>query len=252
MKQQMLELSKLSVSYGNIRALRDVCVSVPPGEHLAIIGPSGSGKTTLLRCVAGLMRPDRGCVRWGDAIWFDGNDASATAHWVQPEDRHIGMIAQSPGLWPHMTALQHLVFVLRCRDVPRRDRHSRAMEMLTLVSMQHRADHRPAQLSGGEAQRLALARALIGGSGLLVLDEPLGQLDIILRRQLGPEIVQIAKQIGATVMHVTHDPADALQLADRVLVLEDGVITQLDTPAQLCSHPATEFVRQIVSALHPG
>ncbi len=235
-----ITIDNLVAAYGNVRAVDKLSLHAAAGEHVVIIGPSGSGKTTLLRCVAGLHRPAGGRIACGERVWDD-----RTTH-VAPEQRQIGMIAQNPGLWPHMTALQHLRFVLRCRGVKRSQRDAQAREMLTLVSMFHRASHRPSELSGGEAQRLALARALIAGSRVLLLDEPLGQLDIALRRELGPVIREVAGRMGATVLHVTHDPADALSLADTVVAVENGVITQVGSPDALRSKPATPFVAQVV------
>lgn len=236
-----ITITDLTVRYGPVHALRKVNLLAPSAQHVAIIGPSGSGKTTLLRCVAGLHRPNSGQITCGDDRWNDNNTC------VRPELRRIGMIAQNPGLWPHMTARQHLRLVLKCRGVPRQQREAEAQQMLQRVAIAHRADHKPSQLSGGEAQRLALARALIGGSRLLLLDEPLSQLDILLRRELAAVIHQAASQMQATVLHVTHDPVDALQWAHQIAIVEDGSLTQQGTPAQLRKNPATEFVRQVVN-----
>lgn len=235
-----ITIEQLSVSYGSVDALRGVSLRVEAGAHVAIIGPSGSGKTTMLRCVAGLHKPDAGRIVCGEETWCGGNTC------IAPEKRRIGMIAQNPGLWPHMTALQHLRFVLKCRGVPRRERHAEAGRMLAIVSIDHRASHRPSELSGGEGQRLALVRALIGGSRVLLLDEPLGQIDIALRQELGPVIRDLARKMGATVLHVTHDPNDAMSLADQIVVLEAGVVTQIASPMELKERPATAFVQQVI------
>ena len=238
-----LRVAHLAVRYGAVTALHDVSLGVAPGEHVAIIGPSGSGKSSLLRSVAGLIRPTGGVIRWNDELWFD---ASGTG-WVEPEHRRIGMIAQQPALWPHLTARAHLTRVLGWRGVARRERGAQADELLELVGIAHRATHRPAQLSGGEQQRLALARALVGGSRVLLLDEPLGQLDLVRRRELGREMCRIAREMNAAVLHVTHDPADALTLADRLVVLEEGAISQMGTPAEAIARPASAFVAQVVA-----
>jgi len=213
---QPLVVDGLSVTLGRVRVLDGYALSVGPREHLCIVGPSGSGKSTLLRCVAGLIAPDAG------RIVCDGvalSDVAARIH-VAPESRRIGMVAQHPALWPHLSARKHLLTVLRWRGVARDARRAEAERLLELVRIAHRADHRPSELSGGEAQRLALARALCGGSRILLLDEPLGQLDAPLRRDLGQELAAIVRAAKAIVLHVTHDPEEAERLADRVVRLE--------------------------------
>lgn len=237
-----LNVEALSVQYGHIQAVREVSLSVQPGEHIAIIGPSGSGKSSLLRSVAGLIRPAAGRITWADETWFDTDGTQ----WIEPEHRRIGMIAQQPALWPHLTARAHLMRVLGWRGVERRDRAGQTERLLELVGIAHRATHRPAELSGGEQQRLALARALVGGSRLLLLDEPLGQLDLVRRRELGREMSRIAQEMGAAVLHVTHDPTDAMSLADRIVVLEGGRILQHGTPDEIRSQPAGAFVEAVV------
>ncbi len=251
-----LNVEAISVEYGHIHAVREVSLGVRPGEHVAIIGPSGSGKSSLLRSVAGLIRPAAGRITWSDETradetrlvetWFD----TAGTRWVEPEHRRIGMIAQQPALWPHLTARAHLIRVLGWRGVRKRDRSGQTDRLLELVGIAHRATHRPAELSGGEQQRLALARALVGGSRLLLLDEPLGQLDLVRRRELGREMSRIAREMGAAVLHVTHDPTDAMSLADRIVVLEEGRMTQQGTPNEISSKPAGAFVEAVDRMRH--
>ena len=239
-----LRIEHLTVRYGDVTALRDVSLGVAPGEHVAIIGPSGSGKSSLLLSVAGLIRPADGVIRWNEDRWFDAEGSA----FVRPEHRRIGMLAQQPALWPHLTARRHLLRVLAWRGVPRRERGDEADRLLELVGISHRAAHRPAELSGGEQQRLALARALVGGSRILLLDEPLGQLDLVRRRELGAEMCRVAREMDAAVLHVTHDPTDALTLADRVVVLEEGEISQRGTPKEIRASPATGFIAKVVAA----
>jgi len=238
MTQASLTLSNLEVAYGDIRALTTVTLEVPWGTHVTLLGPSGAGKSTLLRAVAGLVAPATGSVRWGQDYWSDAQRSV----WVPPEQRRIGMVAQDPALWPNLTAAEHLALALRWRGVHRSARPARIDELLKQVRLTGRAGHRPAGLSGGEAQRLAVARALAGGSRLLLLDEPLGQLDAELRPAMAAEIRQIAGAARATVLHVTHDPAEALSLGDLVVVLEGGRLIQSSRPAELTERPRTRFV----------
>jgi ABC-type Fe3+/spermidine/putrescine transport system ATPase subunit len=236
-RDHALHLVDVTVRHDQHAVLDTVSLTVQAGEHVAIIGPSGAGKTTLLRVVAGFVRPTAGRVGLGDVKW-----SVADGTFLPPERRLLGMVAQDLALWPHLSAEEHLSFVLRHRGVARAERASLARALLDRVGLGSRARHRPSQLSGGEAQRLALARALAGGSRLLLLDEPLGQLDVDLRRRLAREMADVAAERGTTTLHVTHDTEDAFDLAGQVAVLEEGRLVQLAKPSVLRQSPATAFV----------
>jgi ABC-type Fe3+/spermidine/putrescine transport system ATPase subunit len=185
-----------------------------------------------------LVRPEAGSICWGEVVWFDARGE----RWVPPEARQLGMVSQDPALWPHLTVVEHLELALRWRAVDRRDRPDRVRELLAMVRLEERAGQRPGGLSGGEAQRLALARSLAGGARLLLLDEPLGQLDAELRPALASEIRRIARAAGTTVLQVTQDPAEAFTYGDRTWVLEQGRMVQWGRPAELTQEPRTRFV----------
>ncbi len=217
MTAALLRLAGVVRAPGGRAVLRGVDLAVAPGERVALLGPSGAGKTTLLRLVAGFDAPDAGAVELrGRVVARDGRVV------VPPERRDLGMVFQDLALWPHMTVLGNLLFVLRARRVPRREREARAREMLALVGLADRADAKPGELSGGEQQRVALARALVARPSLLLLDEPLASLDPGLRERLRGEIVRLHGEMGFALLHVTHDAAEAEALADRLLVLAEG------------------------------
>lgn len=239
-----LRINALRLCYKSLTVVDGVSLHIDQGEHLAIIGPSGSGKTSLLRCIAGLVRPGHGSIQFHGAFW-NREDGQIL---VPPERRRIGMIAQDLALWPHLTARQHLEVTLKWRGMSRRQRPDEVARLLQLVKLSDRAGHRPGLLSGGEGQRLALARALAGGCRLLLLDEPLGQLDLPLRRSLGVEIHQLTRKLNATLLHVTHDPEDAFRAADRIAVMEAGRISQCGPPDSLRQEPRGEFARAIVES----
>lgn len=235
-----LELRRLVVQPGPGFVLAETTLEAQPGEHVALIGPSGSGKSTLLRAVAGFLAPQSGEIRWGDTCWSHAGSID-----VSPAARRIGMVAQDLALWPHMTAREHLRFALRCRGTRGKTQRAEADRLLARVGLAERSGHRPAALSGGESQRLALARALAGGSRLLLLDEPLGQLDAALHAALAPTIADVARDMGAAVLHATHDPDDAFNLAQRVAVLEGGRLVAYATPTELAARPTTEFLAAV-------
>jgi putative spermidine/putrescine transport system ATP-binding protein len=231
-----IEFRTVSRVYGEVRAVDDVSFSIEPGEFFAMLGPSGSGKTSCLRLVAGFDAPDAG------AVLLDGQDVSA----VPPYERNVNTVFQDYALFPHMTVLENVAYGPRVKGVERGARERRAREMLDLVQLGALGERRPAQLSGGQRQRVALARALINHPSVLLLDEPLGALDLKLREEMQIELKGLQKKLGVTFVYVTHDQGEALSMADRVAVFNKGAIEQLAAPRELYTRPQTEFVARFV------
>ncbi len=227
-----LELSGLTRHYGDVRAVDGVDLTVAGGERFALLGPSGSGKTTILRVVAGFEAPDAGHVALG----------GRPVEGLPPERRNIGVVFQDYALFPHRSVAQNVEFGLRMRKVGKTERRDRVAQMLTLVGLTREADRRPDQLSGGQRQRVALARALAPSPALLLLDEPLANLDRRLRESLRDELVAITDAVGITSVLVTHDQEEALSFADRIGVLRDGRLAQVGAPAEVWQSPTDTFV----------
>ncbi|HEY4616232.1 MAG TPA: ABC transporter ATP-binding protein [Citricoccus sp.] len=225
-----LALDQVHKQFADFTAVRPTDLTVPAGEFFALLGPSGCGKTTTLRMVAGLETPTSGSIRIG------GRDVTA----LPPYKRPVNTVFQSYALFPHMSVKENVAFGLRRRRV--RDWKARAEEYLRLVELEHLADRRPAQLSGGQQQRVALARALVNQPEILLLDEPLGALDMKLRRQMQSELKRIQSEVGLTFIHVTHDQEEAMSMADRLAVMNEGRIEQIGTPEDLYHLPRTAFV----------
>jgi spermidine/putrescine transport system ATP-binding protein len=232
----MLTVTNLSVSYGEFAAVSDVSFGVSRGEFVSILGPSGCGKTTLLRAIAGYVYPDAG------EIVLNGKPIT----YASPQQRRIGMVFQNYALFPHMTVAQNIGFALALERRPSTEIKARVAEMLAMVRLEGFDARRPAELSGGQQQRVALARALAFSPQLLLLDEPLGALDLRLREAMQLEIRRIQRETGVTALFVTHDQGEALAMSDRVAVMNSGRIEQLDTPRAIYSSPATTFVAQFV------
>ena len=236
-----LKIDRVSKSFdGRSPVLGDVSLSVEDGEFLALLGPSGSGKTTLLNIISGLTAPDSG------RLVLNGEDITS----VPAARRRFGMVFQSYALFRHMSVADNIGFGLRVMDRSERpskaDRKTRVEELLTMIDMAGYGDRYPAQLSGGQRQRVAMARALAIDPRLLLLDEPFSALDALVRRDLRGSVRDLQRKVGVTAILVTHDQAEAFEVADRVAVMREGAIEQIGTPDELRAHPATPFVESFL------
>jgi iron(III) transport system ATP-binding protein len=229
-----LEISKITRKFGSAVAVNEVSLSISEGELFFLLGPSGCGKTTLLRMVAGLYQPDAGQIR------FRGQDLLAKPI----EKRNIGMVFQNYSLWPHMTVFDNVAYGLKMRKIDRNEIAKRVSSALTIVDMQGMDDRKPGALSGGQQQRIALARALVYEPELILLDEPLSNLDAKLRKEMRAEIKRIQRQLKVTMVYVTHDQEEAAAMADRMALMNKGEIEQVGTPGDLYAHPASIFAAQ--------
>jgi putative spermidine/putrescine transport system ATP-binding protein len=231
-----IEFHNVSRDFAEVRAVDDVSFSVAEGEFFAMLGPSGSGKTTCLRLIAGFEQPDSG------TLLIHGDSSAGRP----PDERDVNTVFQVYALFPHMNVLDNVAYALMVRGVDKTTRHKRAGELLTLVKLQGLGGRKPAQLSGGQRQRVALARALINQPRVLLLDEPLGALDLKLREQMQTELKALQRQLGITFVYVTHDQAEALAMSDRLAVFNHGRIEQIGTPEDVYENPATAFVAGFV------
>jgi len=223
-------------TFGNVRALDDVSLNIEKGELFFLLGPSGCGKTTLLRMIAGFYFPD------GGRILFDDRDVSLTP----PHQRNTGMVFQNYALWPHMSVRENLAFGLEMHKVSEKDRDERVSKALEMVQMQDYAERSPNQLSGGQQQRVALGRALVLEPDVLLLDEPLSNLDARLRLEMRDQIARIHEELDLTMVYVTHDQAEALSMADRMAIMQRGKIGQLGAPREVYNRPHSRFVADFI------
>jgi spermidine/putrescine transport system ATP-binding protein len=235
-----VELRAVTKRFGSLTAVNAVTLKVRKGEFLSLLGPSGCGKTTSLRLIAGFEQPDEGEVLIG------GKDASA----APPYRRDVNTVFQQYALFPHMSVIDNVAYGLKQRKVGKPERHARAREALELVRMTGRETDRPSMLSGGQQQRVALARALVMNPRVLLLDEPLGALDLKLRKEMQIELKRIQHQVGITFIYVTHDQEEALSMSDRVAVMSNGVIEQLDEPRAIYDRPLTPFVADFIGDMN--
>lgn len=225
-----LILTRITKEYGDFKAVDDLSLTIPKGSFFALLGPSGCGKTTTLRMIAGLEEPTVGSIHIGQT------DITTT----KPYQRPINTVFQNYALFPHLTIFENIAFGLRRRGVKEVD--EAVNKVLNLVELPHLASRKPTQLSGGQQQRIALARAIVNRPALLLLDEPLGALDLKLRRQMQIELKWIQKEVGLTFVHVTHDQEEAMTMADTIAVMNEGQIEQMGSPADLYDNPETAFV----------
>jgi iron(III) transport system ATP-binding protein len=239
-----LQIRGLTKKFGSFTALRNISLDIFEGEFVCFLGPSGCGKTTLLRAIAGLDIQTHG------SIVQAGRDISI----LPPTERDFGIVFQSYALFPNLTVTRNVAYGLENRKLPRDQINSRVTELLDLVSLSDQGDKYPAQLSGGQQQRVALARALATSPGLLLLDEPLSALDAKVRGHLRNEIKDLQMRLAVTTIMVTHDQEEALTMADRIVVMDNGVIDQIGTPVEIYSTPATSFVADFIGVMNfiPG
>ena len=235
-----VEIRNVALAFGATEVLRDISVSVAPGEFFALLGPSGSGKSTLLRLIAGFNQHQRGEVLIG------GRDITGTPPWK----RNVGMVFQSYALWPHMSVAENVAFGLEERRLPRDEVRRRVAAALDLVGLRELDHRRPNELSGGQQQRVAIARTLAIEPQVLLLDEPLSNLDAKLRVQTRRELVALQRRLGITTIFVTHDQEEAMTTCQRIAVMDKGVIQQVGTPMELFDRPANRFVAQFVGTVN--
>ena len=232
----IVSIRNLSRTFGTVQAVAPLDLDIYEGEFITLLGPSGSGKTTVLRMIAGFEKPDTG------TISISNKDVSQLA----PYDRDVNTVFQDYALFPHMDVISNIEYGLRVKGIDRAERRTRALAALKQVRLEGFENRKPAQLSGGQRQRVALARALVNRPSVLLLDEPLGALDLKLREQMQIELKELQRQVGITFIFVTHDQEEALTMSDRIAVFNHGRIEQLDTPEVIYSKPATEFVSEFV------
>ena len=236
MSEPLLRAEGLVKSFGDTRVLQDLSFEVKAGEFVTLLGPSGCGKTTTLRILAGLLAPDRGRVLLG------GKDIT----FAPPEKRDLNTVFQNYALFPHMNVEKNISYGLRMRGVKKEQWKPRVQEMLRLVQLEGYEKRMPSELSGGQCQRVAIARSVILQPKILLLDEPLGALDLKLRRQMQIELKEIQKRLGIAFVYITHDQEEALNMSDRIAVMQNGCFEQLGTPEEVYDHPATRFVAEFI------
>ncbi len=233
-----LSIQSLEKSYGDTQVLKGVDLEIADGEYLVLVGPSGCGKSTLLRCIAGLEEITAGGLHIGDVRMND----------VAPQDRNIAMVFQSYALYPHMTVRRNLAFPLEVRKRPQEEIDKAIESVASLLELDELLERFPGQLSGGQRQRVAMGRAMVREPAVFLFDEPLSNLDASLRGHMRAELKRLHRSLGSTFVHVTHDQIEALTLADRILVLNEGIVQQVGTPRELFDTPANAFVAQFIGS----
>ena len=237
-KQTVLELKDIVKSFGETEVLKGVSLAIEEGEFVTFLGSSGCGKTTILRIVAGLEYPD------GGSVLIEGKNVEN----LGPEKRNVNMVFQNYALFPHMNVEQNIGYGLKIKGVAKDEIKKRVKEMLRLVQLEGFESRKPSAMSGGQRQRVAIARALVNNPRVLLLDEPLGALDLQLRRQMQIELKHLQKELGITFVYITHDQEEAINMSDRIVILNNGVIEQVGTPAEIYDDPKTAYVARFVGS----
>jgi spermidine/putrescine transport system ATP-binding protein len=235
-----IRLERVTKRFGSVVAVEETTLDIRDGEFFSLLGPSGCGKTTTLRMVAGFETPDEG------RVLLRGTDVTNDA----PNERNVNTVFQHYALFPHMNVFDNVAFGLELKKVPRGERRDRVGEMLRVVQLEGMEKRKPQQLSGGQQQRVALARALVNRPAALLLDEPLGALDVKLRKQMQLELKRIQTELGTTFVYVTHDQEEALTMSDRIGVMHGGVVEQIGDPREIYEHPQTPFVADFIGSLN--
>lgn len=238
------QVSGLEKAYGSLKVVQDVSFDVEDGEFVVLLGPSGCGKTTTLRMIAGLEKPSGGSIAVGAQTLSD----AGSGIFLRPEQRDIGMVFQSYAIWPHMSVFENVAYPLRARGTPKAAIGPQVERVLDIVGLTAMAGRSAVALSGGQMQRVALARALVYNPSLILFDEPLSNLDLKLRERLRIELKDLQRRTGLTSIYVTHDQAEAVELGDKVIVMDGGRIVQMGAPHDLYRAPASRFVAQFISA----
>ena len=241
-------LSGVSRVYPDGTGLASTSLTIAPGEFVAVLGPSGCGKSTFLRCIAGLETPDAGVIHFGDREVYNADKGKN----VPVNRRNLSMVFQDLALWPHMTVAQNIEFPLTTTKpkLPAGQRKTLVHDAMVKVGIADKADQRPSQLSGGQQQRVAIARAIVANPRVLLMDEPLSALDVSLRTQIRSEITTLTRELGLTVVYVTHDQSEALGMSDRVIVMNAGTVRQYASPVEVYERPADIFVSNFVGTMN--
>ena len=236
MDTTILQLQQITKSFDGTDVLRGISLDITAGEFITLLGASGCGKTTTLRIVAGLETPDSG------RVLLNGEDVTDT----EPNKRDVNTVFQNYALFPHMTVAENIAYSLKLKKKSKADISKAVQDALTLVQLEGYGSRTPAELSGGQRQRVAIARAVVNNPRVLLLDEPLGALDLQLRRQMQLELKRLQKQLGITFVYITHDQEEAINMSDRICVMRDGVFEQIGSPAEIYDHPRTAYVARFV------
>lgn len=236
MSEQLLELRNITKRFGETDVLNGITLSIEKGEFITFLGASGCGKTTTLRIIAGLEQPDSG------SVFLDGKEVTG----LSPNERDVNTVFQNYALFPHMNVEANVGYGLKIKKVPKGEIKKRVHEMLELVQLQGYEKRMPSELSGGQKQRVAIARALVNSPKLLLLDEPLGALDLKLRRAMQIELKRLQKKLGITFLYITHDQEEAINMSDRIVVMKNGRFEQIGTPDEIYNHPRTSYVADFV------